>query len=161
MHRTLLGADIRAYPYRQLMCLENGVPCKHRSGKGTCEAVTRAYRICDFHLGRLQEALIAPRKDVTPVHTTSEDDQLQVVVLKQAAASLLNSHGGESEELGDDVQLLVVNLQNVAGKQAVVNEFFRIELLTKVDIEDPQAVLGSMPQEFPDGVAAYFATLSQ
>ena len=68
------------------MCLEDGVPCKNRCGKGTREAVTGSYRICDLHLGRFQEVLLVGCKDVTAVHASSEDDRLQVVVLKQTAA---------------------------------------------------------------------------
>ena len=160
MHRSFLGTDISAYLYGQPVSFADGLPGKDGSGKGACEAVTCPDGIGNLHLGRFHEARQVGSKDIAAVHTTSQDDHVQTVLLEQTAASVFDGMTIKSEHLSDNLQLLVVNLQYVAGKQVVINDFFRIELLPKVDIKDFQAVLWRVSKELLYGVSAYLAALS-
>lgn len=123
------------------MSLFNALAREDSSREGTGEGVASTYRVSNLDLRRRHEALKVVRsKDIAAVGTTGQYDHLEVITLHDKPAFLLDVETRIAKEAADDDEFLIVNLEDVAMTEAILNGVLVVEVATEVDVEDLQAV---------------------
>ena len=157
----MLGAHVCTYLYSQLVSLGNALALQDAGTESTSEAVACSYGIGNLYLRSFLERLETRSKDIAAVHTTGEHEHIEIVLTKDEPALVLDVKTWITEETADGNQFLIVDLQHIATLQALADHLLGIEVLTQVDVENLQAVLGSMVEELIDRLTAYLVALSQ
>ena len=68
---------------------------------------------------------------------------------------------GESEEVGDHGDFVVVQLKDVGEAEGGLDDFARVEVLAEIHVEDTQAVRRGVLEELTDGATADRGALGQ
>ena len=149
-HSTILCADIGTdlYSYAvsslQRFAVEDG--CAERAR----ERVASTYRVSNGHLRRLLERRQTRRKDVRTIGATRQNQHLQLIFCQHLLADATHIQIVIAIHALDDNQFFIVNLQDVAALQRLLNDILGIELLAQIDIENLQAVLWRVVKELAD-----------
>ena len=157
----MLGAHVCTYLYCQLVSLGNALALQDAGTESTCEAIACSYCIGNLYLRSFLERLEAWSKDIAAVHTTGEHEHVEIVLTEDEPALVLDVKTRITEETTYGNQFLIVDLQDITTLQTLTDHLLGIEVLTQVDVENLQAVLGSIVEELIDRLAAYLVALSQ
>ena len=161
-HCTFLCADESTNLDSEVVCLLDALAREDRSREGACERVAGTHCVSNLHLWCLLIALYTVwSKDIASVGATCQHNHLQVVALHDEAAFLFNVQARIAKEAADDDQLLIVNLQDVAVTEPVLNGVLVVEGAAQVDVGDLQSVLWCSLKEPHDGLARLLAALCQ
>ncbi len=79
----------------------------------------------------------------------------------QAAAQDLFACQLITEQLGDDLQFILVELKNIGSSKAFLDDGFVEESVAKIYIKNLQAVFGTAVKEHPDGPSGFPAPLRE
>ena len=102
-------------------------------------------------------------KDVASVYPTRQDKHFQVVFGQKNPALVLKVDAGISEHAAHGNQFFIVYFQYVATLERVAQDFFGVEALTQVDVEDAERVgiIGHSVEEPVDGLPGNDTPLGQ
>ena len=146
-----MGADVGRDLYGNLVSFLYALAVQDGCAERPRERVASAYCVGNLHFRRVLEGRNAWREDIRAVGATGKYQHLQTIGRQNLLAGLAHVQTLVAEEMTEGYHLLVVNLQHVAALQRLLDNVLGEELLTQVDVENLQAVLGGVIQELADG----------
>ena len=172
-HSTVLRADEGADLDGALVSLTDAATLEDAGYEATGEGVAGADGVGNLNHGGGHEAYLAGSIDVGAVGAAGEDEHLEVPLGEEHPALVFAGDALQTVDLGDELEFLVVDLEDVALTEVLLDDLLAVEVLTDVDVEDLEAGhaaggaadgaghLGHRSKELADGLAANFAALSE
>lgn len=111
-----------------------------RGYEGGGETVTGADGVGDLNFRGWLERDVTGGEDIASVDSAGQNEHSEVVFAQQNPAFVLKVNARITEHAADGDKLFVVYLQDIAALHRVAEDFFGVESLTEVDVEDNEAV---------------------
>ena len=147
--------------YGQTMCLSQWAAVENGGDEGTRERVARTDRVDHLHAWGVDVRFAGGGEDGAIISPRSENEVAEVVQGHKATAKVVQRVGLEIEEAAQQVELLVVNLEDVAMAQGGRDQFAGVVMLAEVDVVDAQSPLRYVREERLDGDTRLLGALSQ
>ena len=160
-HGSFLGADVSGDLDGVSVGLRDGDAVQVCADEGSGEGVPGSDGADYFDLRGALEAVAAFPEDDAAVDPFGENDHLQAVGAHQAAAEDFLPGHLESEESGNDVQFILVELQDIGPAEAFADGGLGVVTLSEVDIADSEAIGRTVIQEEAYTCAGVAAPLRQ
>ena len=151
-HGSGLGADVGTDLNGKFVGFLHGHSREDCRGERSCETVACPHCIGHFYLWSRLETLQSRLENVAAIGATSKHEHLQVVFAQNKIALVFDVESRIAEETADGDKFLIVDLEDVAGTQRLLDNLLSVEILPQIDVENLQAVHWRGGQEVVDGI---------
>lgn len=141
-HGAFAGADEGRGSDGEGVGFGDALALEKRGYEGGGEAVAGADGVGDFDFRGGLERDVAGGEDVAAVDSAGQNEHSEVVFAQQNPAFVLKVDAGIAEHATDGDKFFIVDFQDIAALHRVAEDFFGVESLTEVDVEDNEIVGG-------------------
>ena len=133
------------------MCFSDGFARQDGSRESACKRVAGSNGVGNLHLGCFLKTFQTFRKHVATIRSAGQYDHVEVVFAENQPAFVLNIKTWIAKKTTDGNEFFIVNFQNVASFERLLDNLFGVEVATQVDVENLQTVFRSGIEKLPNG----------